>query len=279
VPSQPQKSPAGKVSVACPHCRASQLESVFAKTTICRSCGRGFEIGKTRSGQAQGVTDEPADEHSGNAFLKRLQGFFHKESIRRIVCSACGAQQQVSNLAKSSLCPHCGGYIDLRDFKITTSFSRSIQTQGTVHVTSKGDLTSSKVSCADALICGNVHGSLQCTGTARFKMRGRLVGQIDCQEIVIEKRSEIEFVRPIKAHVLRIAGKISASVNVDSVIIENKGCLEGTVYAKSITVDKGGIFHGELFIGKQEMVQAELLDDGQAEMFAAMKRSPLRRAG
>jgi cytoskeletal protein CcmA (bactofilin family) len=253
------------------------MESVFAKSTLCRACGRGFEIGKTRSGQAQGVTNAPADEHSGNAFLKRLRAFFHKESIRRIVCFGCGAQQQVSSLAKSSLCPHCGGYIDLRDFKITTTFSRSIQTQGMVHVTRGGDLTSAKVSCAEALVCGGIHGSLHCTGTARFKMHGRLVGQVECNEIVIERRSDIEFVRPVKARTLRIAGKISASVNVDTVVIEKKGCLEGTVYAKSITVDKGGIFHGELYIGKQEMVQAELLEAAQPGKFKGMAPT-LRRA-
>jgi cytoskeletal protein CcmA (bactofilin family) len=275
VPPQPPKGQLGKVSVVCPHCRANQQESVFAKSTICRACGRGFEIGRTRAGQAQGVTDTPADEHPGNAFLRKLSGFFRREKIRRIVCFGCGTTQEVSSLAKSSLCPHCGGYIDLRDFKIATSFSRNIQTQGLLHVTRKGDLTSSKVTCGEALICGNVSGTLQCTGAAVFKMKGRLVGQIDSREVQIQKRADIEFVRPVKAHQVRIAGKISATIKADTVVIENKGILDGIVYAKSINVEKGGIFTGQLFIGRQEMVQAELIGREQEQTLSGLK--PVRK--
>ena len=78
------------------------------------------------------------------------------------------------------------------------------------------------------------------------------MGGIDVENLVIEKRSEVEFVRMIKAVTVEINGKTSARITADKVKITKSGILEGTVYAKSISVDKGGIFRGELVIGRTE---------------------------
>ena len=193
------------------------------------------------------------------SFFGRLARFIRQEKIRTIHCFDCKGQQQVSSFAKSSFCPHCGGYIDLRDFKITGNFSRSIQTQGLIVIGPKADVASSKIGCGGAVIRGKLGGNLVCTGVARFKTKNRIVGGIAVQHLIIEKRSDIEFARTIKAGVVEIHGKMSARITADCVKISKTGILEGTVYAKSISVDKGGIFHGELVIGRKEMSQQELI--------------------
>jgi len=43
------------------------------------------------------------------------------------------------------------------------------------------------------------------------------------------------------------------------VTVGRTGWLEGTVYAKSINIEQGGVFQGELFIGQKEMSQPDLL--------------------
>lgn len=86
------------------------------------------------------------------------------------------------------------------------------------------------------------------------------MGALEVKELVIEKRSDVEIVRPVKARAVEINGKVSARLHVDGqVVIKKKGWLEGTIYARSIVVEKGGVFLGELFIGEQEMSQPELL--------------------
>jgi len=45
--------------------------------------------------------------------------------------------------------------------------------------------------------------------------------------------------------------------------ISRTGELEGSVHAKSMTVEKGGKFSGELYIGRQVMEQQELLPVGR----------------
>ena len=53
-----------------------------------------------------------------------------------------------------------------------------------------------------------------------------------------------------------MSGEIIAQTTVT---IHKKGSLEGNVTAKAITVEKGGIFSGQLVIGQADLTQGELL--------------------
>lgn len=245
-----------KISADCPHCGFTQLESAFAKTTFCRKCGEHFSIEK--------LLLKEVDSLKGPSLFAKVGKFLSRETIREIACLSCQHQQQVSSAAQSSLCPSCGSYIDLRDFKIAGPFGRSIQTQGEVIVTTKGDLSSSRVVCRAATIEGMVRGSLSCTGVVRIKTRGKITGSIDGQHVIIDKKAVVEFVRALKGHAIEINGRASARVVCEGLVTINKGgVLEGTVYAKAINVEKGGVFSGELFIGKQDLEQTELLGKGR----------------
>ena len=211
-----------KISADCPHCGFTQLESAFAKTTFCRKCGEHYSIEK--------LLLKEVDSLKGPSLFAKVGKLLFRETIREIACLSCNHKQQVSSVAQSSLCPACGSYIDLRDFKIAGPFGRSIQTQGEVVVTAKGDLSSSRVVCREALIEGQVRGSLSCTGTVRIKTRGKITGSIEALLVVIEKRAAVEFVRPVKGHAIEINGKISARIVSDGLVTINKGgVLEGTI--------------------------------------------------
>jgi len=53
------------------------------------------------------------------------------------------------------------------------------------------------------------------------------------------------------------------------VTIHKKGSLEGNVTAKAITVEKGGIFSGQLVIGQAAFTQGELLPERKLAANAA----------
>ena len=247
-----------KISADCPHCGFTQLESAFAKTTFCRKCGEHYSIEKLLLKEVASL--------KGPSFFDKVGKMLARETEREISCLSCHAKQQVSSSAQSSLCPKCGSYIDLRDFKIAGPFGRSIQTQGEVIVTSKGDLSSSRVVCREATIEGQLRGTLNCTGVVHVKVRGKILGTIDSQNVVIEKKAEVEFMRPLKGHAIEINGKISARIVCEGMVTINKGgVMEGTIYAKSINIEKGGVFSGELFIGQQELAQTELPGKAQQQ--------------
>lgn len=247
-PKQPEK-----VSADCPHCGFSQLESAYAKSTFCRKCGQHYSIEKLLAKEVASL--------KGPSLFDKLSKMVSGEKIRDICCFSCGHHQQVSSLAQSSQCPQCSSYIDLRDFKIAGPFGRSIQTQGEVVIGSKGDVTSAKISCGSALVEGKLRGILFCTGVARIKYQGKFLGTVEAHDLVIDKKSNVEFAKPVKAHAVTIHGKTSATFHCESCLtIAAGGTLEGTVHARAITVEKGGIFSGDLFIGQDELIQAELLE-------------------
>ena len=233
------------------------MEAAVAKTTFCRKCGRHFDV------EQQLLAEEPATREG---LFKKFSTLFATETSRTIECFECQAQQSISSAAKSSICPHCSAYIDLRDFKITAAFARNIQTQGSVIVASRGNLTSAKILCASAHIHGKMHGNLFCTGTTHVKLKGQVFGSVQSQHLLIEKGADVEFVRPAKVGSAEIHGKVSARINAEGVVtIRKTGALEGTVYARGITVDQGGIFHGELFIGGHDLLQPELISDEEVD--------------
>lgn len=245
----------GKITVACPHCHAKQLESAYAKSTFCRKCGKHIDLRK-HAAIAEPPGSAPSEAPSA---LERFTRLFTRETIREIRCYHCQAPQTASSFAKSGSCTQCGGYIDLRDYKISGNYSRSIQTQGEITVGSSGEVTSTKMVCNNAVVHGKVHGNLLCTGTMRVKTKGRLIGAIEAKELVVEKKSDLEFVRPVRAGVAEINGKVSARIYADKVTITKTGELEGAVHAKAIAIEKGGIFHGDLFIGQPKVEQPELI--------------------
>lgn len=245
-----------KISADCPHCGFTQLESPYAKSTFCRKCGEHFNIEK--------LLLKESDSLKGPSLFDKVSKLIVGEKIREVSCFSCGTRQEVSSAAQSSLCPSCGSYIDIRDFKIAGTFGRSIQTQGAVAITSKGDVASARIACREALVEGKMRGVLACTGVVRVKLHGKLMATIESQHLVVEKRADVEFVRPVRVQSMEIHGKASARIVCDGLVTIHKGGrFDGTIYARAVNFERGGYFTGDLFIGAQEIEQADLLEAHQ----------------
>ena len=255
---------AEKISADCPHCGFTQLESAFAKSTFCRKCGQHYSIEKLLAKEATSL--------KGPGFFEKLSKLVSRESTRDVACFSCSHKQTVSTAAQSSLCPQCGSYLDLRDFKIAGPFGRSIQTQGEVHITSKGDCSSARVACNTAYLEGKLRGALFATHEAHLKTKEKILGSIDATLLIVEKRCDCEVVRGVKARGMEIRGRLSANVVCDGLVkIEKGGVLEGSLHARSIVVDKGGILSGDLTIGQfatdvKTAEQGSLFIDPDAEL-------------
>jgi cytoskeletal protein CcmA (bactofilin family) len=90
-----------------------------------------------------------------------------------------------------------------------------------------------------------------------------MIGSIEARQLIIDRQADAEFVRPLHVGTAEINGKISARIFADSVLINKHGSLEGAVTAKSIQIERGGIFHGDLIIGQHKEEQGELPLAGQ----------------
>jgi cytoskeletal protein CcmA (bactofilin family) len=246
------------------------MEYAAAKSTMCRQCGRHYapptarpqprfrlrpEAPSPSSPQTRHATAEPA-----SPILRKFENLWPRQQSSQIECFECKAKQEVSSAARSTICPACSAHIDLQDYKITTSFSRSIRTHGEVHITPRADLSSNSVICRSALIEGRMRGSLHCSGSATINFSGKIPGRLTASHVVVERKAEVQFFRRLRVKTLEIRGRMTGEVIAEGVVVIHKnGCLDGNVTARAISVEKGGMFSGQLIIGKGDLTQGELL--------------------
>jgi cytoskeletal protein CcmA (bactofilin family)/ribosomal protein S27E len=254
------KSSPAKASVDCPHCGFKQMEYSAAKSTMCRQCGSHFVPSALKQEVHLRPKEEPVEGVPDPSLYRKFEGFWSKHHSSVVECFDCKAKQEISSAATSTICPRCSTHIDLRDYKITTSFSRSIRTHGEIHLTAKGDLSSTGVICRSALIEGKMRGNMQCLGTATINFVGKIPGRLTAEHILIERKSDVHFFRRVHVKSIEIRGRMTGEIMADAaVIIHRNAMLDGNVTAKSISVEKGGIFMGQLIIGSSGLAQAELL--------------------
>ena len=248
------------------------MEYAAAKSSICRQCGRSFTPFAPKPGLKLRTTEEaPAPEASSSIF-GRFEDFWRRQTSSVVECFECKRKQQVSGAATSTICPSCSGHIDLRDYKITSGFSRSIRTRGNVHLSGKGDLASSSVECQSALIEGRLRGNLHCD-TATINYSGKIPGRVSARHVIVERKADIHCFRTVRAEHIEIRGRMSGEIIAQSVTVHRKGSLEGDVTARAISVEKGGIFSGQLAIGQVGLAQGELLGEQQASVLRPTESS------
>jgi cytoskeletal protein CcmA (bactofilin family) len=250
-------SPA-KISVECPHCGFKQSEYAAAKSSICCQCGRYFSPFAPKPGLKLRAREEAAAPENSSIF-HRFEDFWKRQRSSVIECFECKRKQQVCGAATSTICPGCSAHIDLRDYKIASGFSRTIRTRGNVHLTAKGDLSSSSVICRSAVIEGRLRGNLHCDDTATINFSGKIPGRLSGRHVIVDRKADIHCFRRVRVGSIEIKGKMSGEIIAQAVTVHRKGSLEGNVTARAISVEKGGMFSGELVIGQADLTQGELL--------------------
>jgi len=256
--AQSHSLPADKIGADCPQCGFSQLEPASARSTFCRQCGQHYAIEKLLAKEVASLK-EPS-------VFDRVTKWFSRDKTRVVTCFSCREKQEVPASAQSSLCPQCGSYIDIRDFRIAGPFARSIQTQGLVHLSPDADVASHRILCGSARIEGRFRGKILCTAEATVRISGQYEGEVDADSLIIHPKANVEFLVPVYGQLTQIDGKARGTVCAAKVVINKKGVLEGTVYARAITVEKGGIFSGSLIIGQE--LPAELQRPDERTWFA-----------
>jgi len=236
---------------------------------MCRQCGSHFapSVPKHETIRLRPREErvEAAVTSSDSSIRQKLEGFWNKHHSSEIECFDCKAKHEVSSAATSSFCPKCSTHVDLRNYKINTSFSRSIKTQGEVHITPKGDLSSTTVTCRSAVIEGKMRGNMNCVGTATINYVGKIPGRLTADNMIIDRKSDVHFFRRIRVKTIEIRGRMTGEIVAESaVVIHRNALLDGNVTAKSISVEKGGIFMGQLIIGTSGLAQGELLPEATA---------------
>jgi cytoskeletal protein CcmA (bactofilin family) len=255
------------------------MEYAAAKSTMCRQCGRHYAPATPKpvpKFRLKSETPPPPPTSEAPSLFRKFDGLWSRQRSSIIECFDCKAQQEISSAASSTICPACSTHIDLKDYKITTNFSRTIRTHGAVHITSKGDLSSNTVICRSALIEGKLRGNLHCAESATIDFCGKIPGRLNATHVLVERKADVQFFRQLRVKSIEIRGRMSGTIVADGVVVIHKtGSLDGDVTARAISVEKGGMFSGQLVIGGQALTQGELIPATSPETVKQEEEVPI----
>jgi cytoskeletal protein CcmA (bactofilin family) len=261
---------AKRIELVCPKCENHQFEPAMVISTLCRSCGFHMDIrdGKPvlrpKPATKLATAGKPPIQHAStgiaNAGLKPIKregiGFFRKmfqgePEKRSVDCFHCGRVFEVVRDAQSSQCPKCGGYISLKDFEVENDWRRRIQTRGDVMILKSGSIIGVHVQCHDLTVFGKLAASVDCSGVLRIRSHGKIVGNVKCRELRVERGAEVEFQGEVSADQAYIDGNVKAQLTCSGTItLEKKAHLQGLARAGALIVKTGAKHTGMIEIVK-----------------------------
>lgn len=225
-------------------------------STLCRSCGQHMDIrdGKpfVRPKHATRLASpgKPPVQHPSTGNTPRpvkkagpglLRKFFHRERPPRMIdCFHCNHLFGVVSEAQSSQCPKCGGYISLRDYVIDHAWRRQIQTRGDVKILKDGSIIGVKVQCHHLTVLGKLVAPVDCSGVLCIRSHGKIVGNVTCGELRVERGARVEFQGDVHAQSAYIDGDVKVQLTCTGTItLEKKAHLQGLARAGSLVMKSG----------------------------------------
>lgn len=137
-----------------------------------------------------------------------------------------------------------------RDIEISSHSTREICTHGRVLVTRKGFLNSTRVRCASAYVEGRISGRVDCTGTLRLAGVELCKAQIRVANLQVDRGADIALVYTPHIGGGVIAGRLMGDIHCSGPLrVKRHGVLLGDVDAMALTVDRGGIYSGDVRVG------------------------------
>ena len=89
----------------------------------------------------------------------------------------------------------------------------SIRTHGEVHLTAKGDLSSSSVICRSALIEGkDARQSALSRRRATINFSGKIPGRLTAEHVMVERKSDVQFFRRVRVEDIEIRGRMTGEI-------------------------------------------------------------------
>ncbi len=264
-----------RIEVACPECGHTQQEPALVISTQCRYCRANIRIvdGKVHVRtqpvarfakiRKDGEVDLPQPQQpvlkpllrSGpqspphRSFLKRL--LLPDKPPRDVLCFSCGHPFKALGEAQSSQCPKCGSYVSLIDHEIDEAWNRRIETRGNVVIQKNGSVSGTTIRCHNLTLNGKLAGSIECSGDFVIRSHGRIVGNVNCRNLRIEKGAHVEFLNPVHAETASISGEVRGQIFcTGTVTLEKRARLHGLVRTTSLVVKPGARHDGTIEVIK-----------------------------
>lgn len=131
--------------------------------------------------------------------------------------------------------------------------TQRIRTRGNVTVHKKGALLGTAFHCGSLVIEGSVVGSIYAQETVEFRTHAKVLGEIRCRHLLVEKRCHVQCIQPVHVQTLTLQGQLTARVLASGLVqIGRQGRLEGTLNAGRLSLEAGGLVDGAVMIAGRD---------------------------
>lgn len=218
------------VPVTCPKCGHVQPEPRSAYSTLCKKCREHFRV-------------QEALRPAAPAQVKPI-------AQRRIRCFQCGIDLEVSKAAASTMCKRCSSHVDLADYQIASTVSKSFRTHGRLVLEEKGYLLNTESLVGEAVVRGKLIGKLATEGTLEIHSSANIKGTLSPGCLVIPLGHRFGWAQPLKVRDAEISGELVSDVaGTGTVILRATARFFGNVTAANLVVESGAVIVGHARIG------------------------------
>ena len=175
------------------------------------------------------------------------------QATREVHCHKCGKPHSISRFTRSTKCPTCQTDIVIGDLSLTTHAGQPIDLRGCLWIGLKASLAGQKAICTDAIVEGALEGDIVCENSLKLRNSAKLTHHICAKRVHVARDIRVELPRDNKIENLEIEGTVIGDVNIiGQVTILRTGQLLGNINARSVQVERGGVWTGTGKIGARD---------------------------
>jgi len=169
---------------------------------------------------------------------------------RRIRCFQCGTDLDVSKAAASTMCKRCSSHVDLADYHIASTVSKSFRTHGRLVLEEKGYLLNTESLVGEAVVRGKLIGKLATEGTLEIHSSANIKGTLLPGCLVIPLGHRFGWAQSLKVRDAEISGELVCDLaGTGTVILRATARFFGNVTAANLVVESGAVIVGNARIG------------------------------
>lgn len=216
--------------MACPKCGHVQSEPRTAYSTLCKQCHQHFRVQEAL---------RPAVAATQRAIEQR-----------RVCCFQCGSELEVSKAATSTMCKRCSSYVDLADYEIGQSVSKSYRTHGRLVLEEKGYLLNTESLVGEAVIKGRLIGRLATEGALEIHSSAIIKGTLIAGRLIIPAGHHFRWPQPLKVRDAEVRGELVADLAATgTILLRSTARVFGSMAAPNMVVEAGAVFVGLARVG------------------------------
>lgn len=183
-----------------------------------------------------------------------------KENEIGVQCFECRTVHNIHKSSTSSLCPKCGFYISLKNFDIKGKSAQQIKTRGDVRIYKKGVVNNISIQSHNLTVEGTFSGSASCTGDLIIRQHAKIMGPVECQNLIIESKAQVTFADQVHARKVSIDGEVSGNISCTGHLsLQKKAQLKGDIHVRTLSMEEGAAHNGRITMISDEEAVSNIL--------------------